>query len=201
MAPSVCARSRAAEERRNFGRMTLDALSTITIRPATPADAGVLAALAAEAFTDTFGADNAPGDMAAYLATAFGESIQRAEIVDPRNTVLLAERGGDMIGYAMLREGDAPRDVGDADAIEIARLYSFTRWIGSGVGATLMQRCLDEAAARGRRTIWLGVWEHNARAIAFYRRWGFADMGSHPFQLGTDLQTDRVMARRVAGER
>ena len=64
-----------------------------------------------------------------------------------------------------------------------------------------MQRCLDEAAARGRRTVWLGVWEHNARAIAFYRRWGFTDVGSQPFQLGADLQTDRVMSRRVAGER
>jgi ribosomal protein S18 acetylase RimI-like enzyme len=63
-----------------------------------------------------------------------------------------------------------------------------------------MQRCLGEAASRRRRTIWLGVWERNARAIAFYRRWGFADVGSQPFRLGTDLQTDRVMARRVAEE-
>jgi GNAT superfamily N-acetyltransferase len=139
--------------------------------------------------------------MTMYLAAAFGESVQRAEIADPRNTIFLAERGGDTVGYAMLREGTAPAGVADTDAIEIARLYSFTRWIGSGVGAALMQRCLDEAASRGRRAIWLGVWERNARAIAFYRRWGFADVGSQPFQLGTDLQTDRVMARRVAEER
>jgi GNAT superfamily N-acetyltransferase len=178
--------------------MTLDTLSTITIRPAGPADARALAILAADAFTDTFGADNSPSDMAMYLAAAFGESVQRAEIDDPRNTTLLAERGGGTVGYAMLREGDAPEAVGDDDAIEIVRLYSFTRWIGTGVGAALMQRCLDEAAARGRHTIWLGVWERNARAIAFYRRWGFADVGSHAFQLGTDRQTDRVMARRVS---
>jgi ribosomal protein S18 acetylase RimI-like enzyme len=181
--------------------MTLDALPTITIRDATPADAWRLATLAAEAFSDTFGPDNTPGDMAEYLAKAFGESVQRGELDDPRNTVFLAERGSDLVGYAMLREGDAPGVVGDAGAIEIVRLYSFTRWIGSGVGAALMQRCLDEAAARGRRTVWLGVWEHNARAIAFYRRWGFTDVGSQSFQLGTDLQTDRVMSRRVAGER
>ena len=61
-----------------------------------------------------------------------------------------------------------------------------------------MQRCLDEAAARDQRTIWLGVWERNARAIAFYRRWDFADVGSQSFQLGGDLQSDRVMVRRVA---
>ena len=60
-----------------------------------------------------------------------------------------------------------------------------------------MRRCLEEAAARGRRTIWLGVWEHNAQAIAFYRRWGFADVGTTTFLLGKDSQTDRVMTRRV----
>jgi ribosomal protein S18 acetylase RimI-like enzyme len=178
--------------------MTLDTLSTITIRPAGPADARALSILAAEAFTDTFGPDNTPSDMATYLGAAFDEAIQRAEIDDPRNTILLAERGGGLVGYAMLREGGAPEAVGDDDAIEIVRLYSFTRWIGTGVGAALMQRCLDEAAARGRHTIWLGVWERNARAIAFYRRWSFIDVGSHPFQLGTDRQTDRVMARRVS---
>jgi ribosomal protein S18 acetylase RimI-like enzyme len=203
MAPSTCARSRAADERRNFVRMTLHAPSTntIAIRRATATDARALASLAAEAFIETFGPDNTPADMAMYLATAFGESVQGGEIADSYNTVLLAERGGEMVGYAMLREGDAPDAVGDPGAIEIVRLYSFTRWIGTGVGAALMQRCLDEASARGRRTVWLGVWERNARAIAFYRRWGFADVGSHPFQLGTDLQTDRLMARSVSEAR
>jgi ribosomal protein S18 acetylase RimI-like enzyme len=198
MLRSDCVRSRAADARRKFVRMTLDTLSIITIRRATVADAPLLAARAAEAFTDTFGADNTASDMDAYLATAFGEPVQRAELADPRNTVLFAERAGDTVGYTMLREGRAPESVGDADVIEIARLYSFKRWIGSGVGAALMRYCLDEAASRGRRTIWLGVWEHNTRAIAFYRRWGFADVGAKSFQLGTDLQTDRLMARRVA---
>lgn len=83
-------------------------------------------------------------------------------------------------------------------AIEIARLYAGKRWIGAGIGALLMQSCLREARARDKDTIWLGVWERNARAIAFYRRWDFADVGSQSFQLGGDLQSDRVMARRVA---
>jgi diamine N-acetyltransferase len=198
MMRSDCARSRDGDARRKFVAMTLDTLSTITMRRATPADARLLATLAAEAFADTFGADNRASDMSAYLATAFGESMQRAELADPRITVFFAERGRDPVGYAMLREGEAPEAVGDASVIEIARLYSFKRWIGSGVGAALMRHCLDAAASRGRRTVWLSVWEHNPRAIAFYRRWGFADVGAKSFQLGTDLQTDRVMARRVA---
>lgn len=174
--------------------------SSIALRRASPGDAARLAAFATTAFADTFGAQNRPEDMAAYLAEAFGESVQHDELIDPQCTVFLAERDGEIVGYAMLRDGPAPACVHDASAIEIARLYADQRWIGAGIGALLMQRCLVEAAARGRRTIWLGVWERNVRAIGFYQRWHFTIVGSQPFQLGGDRQNDRVMARRVALE-
>ena len=172
----------------------------LALRRASAADAARVAAFAAAAFADTFAAHNRPEDMAAYLAASFGEPLQRAELTDPQCTVFLAERDGEIVGYAMLREGPVPACVHDASAIEIARLYADQRWIGAGIGALLMQRCLVEAASRGRRTIWLGVWERNVRAIGFYQRWHFSIVGSQPFQLGSDRQNDRVMSRRVALE-
>ncbi|HEX5971626.1 MAG TPA: GNAT family N-acetyltransferase [Gemmatimonadaceae bacterium] len=175
--------------------------SSLVIRRATPADAATLAAFAEAAFADTFAADNTPGDMAVYLAGAFGEAKQREELTDRSRVVLLAERGGALAGYAMLNDATAPAgatSVALANAMEIARLYAGRRWIGTGVGAALMQHCLDLAASRGREWIWLGVWERNARAIAFYARWGFSDVGAQSFQLGADRQTDRIMARRLA---
>ena len=181
--------------------MTSPAVAPITIRRATEADALLLSTAGAQAFVDTFAADNTPQDMAAYLAGAFGETVQRAELRDPRNSVYLAELGGETVGYAMLREGAAPSEIASDDAIEIVRLYAFATWIGAGVGAALMRHCLTEAAARGRTAVWLGVWERNARAIAFYRRWGFTDVGSHDFLLGGDRQTDRLMVRPVMEER
>lgn len=168
------------------------------VRRAVAADAPLLARLAAETFAETFAADNDPRDMAAYAASAFGEALQGAELRSADNTVLIAERDGDAVGYAMLRRGVPPACVPTADALEIARLYAVRRAIGSGVGAALMQACLAEAAASGRTTLWLGVWERNLRAIDFYRRWEFRDVGAQGFQLGADLQTDRVMMRRVA---
>ena len=170
----------------------------LAIRQATTADAALFAELARSAFVDTFARDNTPEDMAAYCAEAFGEETQRREIADERNIVLIAERSGDVVGYAMLRTGDVPESVADRNAIEIARLYSVARVIGTGVGAALMQRCLDIAVERGHRSVWLGVWEHNPRAIAFYEKWGFVDVGAKSFVLGKDHQTDRVMMRVVA---
>jgi len=163
----------------------------------------MLAAFAVAAFSDTFAADNTPEDMAAYLAEAFGEETQRAELADRSRIVLLAERDGELVGYAMLNDATVPAvatRVTLENAIEVARLYAGRRWIGTGVGAALMQHCLDLAASRGRDWIWLGVWERNARAIAFYARWDFTDVGSQSFQLGADRQTDRIMARRVAAQ-
>jgi len=176
------------------------ASSSIALRRASSADAARLAAFAAVAFIDTFEVHNRPEDMAAYVAEAFGEAVQLAELTDPQYTVFLAEWAGEIVGFAMLRDGPHPACIPDASAIEIARLYAGKRWIGAGVGALLMQRCLVEAASRGRRTIWLGVWERNVRAIGFYQRWHFAIVGSQPFQLGSDRQNDRVMARRVVRE-
>ena len=65
-------------------------------------------------------------------------------------------------------------------------------WHGKGIAHALMDASLDEAAHRGAATVWLGVWERNARAIRFYGKRGFHDIGVQPFKLGSDLQHDRV---------
>jgi len=56
-----------------------------------------------------------------------------------------------------------------------------------------MDSVRDEARHRGALTLWLGVWERNDRAQAFYRKCGFTHAGDHIFLFGTDPQTDLVM--------
>ena len=174
--------------------------SSIATRVAGPSDAALLTELGASTFAETFEAANTPDDFAVYMAAAFGEEIQRAELQDPDTTVYFAERDGDAVGYVMLREGRPPSSVSADDALQIARLYARQRELGRGVGAALMQRALAEAAGRGKDAVWLGVWDRNERAIRFYESWGFHRTGSQPFLLGSDLQTDLVMVRRLARE-
>lgn len=97
----------------------------------------------------------------------------------------------------MLRSGNVLESVTGDKPIEVVRLYVSQASLGSGVGAALMQACIDEARRRGYKTLWLGVWEHNARAQAFYRKWNFTEIGTHIFQLGDDPQTDILMQRSV----
>jgi ribosomal protein S18 acetylase RimI-like enzyme len=157
----------------------------------------LLAELGARTFSETFAPDNSASDMAAYLASAFSPAQQAAELADSSSLFLIVEKDGDALGYAMLRSGNVLESVTGDKPIEVVRLYVSHASLGSGVGAALMQACIDEARRRGYKTLWLGVWEHNARAQAFYRKWNFTEIGTHIFQLGDDPQTDILMQRAV----
>jgi GNAT superfamily N-acetyltransferase len=169
----------------------------VLIRRGVAADASVLAAFAARTFAETFADTNTPEDMAAHLARSYGVPQQTAELSSPDAMTLLAERDGALVAYAQLRRGPAPACVADPDAIELHRFYVDRPAHGSGVASQLMAATRDAAAAFGARHLWLGVWEHNPRAIRFYAKHGFADVGSQDFVLGADRQTDRVMVAPV----
>lgn len=173
-------------------------LSNLIIRRGNADDAVLLAELGARTFSETFAPDNTPEDMTAYLASAFSSVQQAAELSDPDCLFLIAETNGVAVGYAMLRFGNVLDSVTGDKPIEIVRLYVSHESLGSGVGAALMQACISEAKQRRYETLWLGVWEHNTRARAFYRKWNFHEVGTHIFQLGDDPQTDILMQRAIS---
>ena len=136
--------------------------------------------------------------MERYVAEHFGPALQEAELRDPRPITLVAEADGRAAGYAQLASGAAPPVVTGPAPIEIVRFYVDSPWHGRGVAQTLMGAAVAAARTAGSRTLWLGVWERNARAIAFYRKCGFADVGTQVFVLGSDHQRDLVLARPLA---
>ena len=167
----------------------------IVVRRANPADAALLADLAARTFYDTFADSNTPEDMEKFLTSTYSEEIQRKEIEDDSLTTLLAECDGIAAGFAQIKMGKAPECVKGLSPIEIKRFYVEKSFHGRGVAQELMRTAEEIARAAGAKTIWLGVWEHNDRAIAFYRKIGFFPVGNQPFLVGTDLQTDLVLER------
>ena len=169
-----------------------------TIRMACDADARALAVLAESTFRAAFAAMNSVEHMDLHCRTRYGECIQAAEIADPTMTTLLAEHGGRLIGYVQLRWGSAPACVTASRAGEVQRLYVVGQWHGTGVAQALMEAAVAEVRERDLDAVWLGVWEHNPRAIAFYARLGFVEVGSHTFDLGGDAQRDIVMMKSLA---
>lgn len=171
----------------------------ISIRRATADDATELAQLGARTFREAFGDRNTPEDIALHIERTFTAEHLDSELRNPSAVTLMAfvEPEPAPIGYVKLATGPAPATVGGEYPIELARLYVERARYGTGAGNELMRSALDLAAKGRHDIIWLGVWERNPRAIAFYRRWGFEVVGSQIFRLGTDDQTDLVMVRRV----
>lgn len=169
----------------------------VSIKRATEKDAGKLLDLSAETFNQAFSSQNSCDNMTAYMASAFSEEQILDEIKNPSSLFLMAYvQGQDVpVGYSKLRMGQAPKELKNARAIEIHRIYVQQEMIGHKIGKALMEKCMEIAQQQNYEVIWLGVWEKNIRAIDFYKKWGFRKFGSHIFRLGTEDQTDILMKK------
>jgi ribosomal protein S18 acetylase RimI-like enzyme len=173
-----------------------------TIRRADAADAATVAAFAARTFRETFEHDNSVEDMSLYLQSAYSHDKQAAELSNPDIVTLVVEEHHATIAFAMVRRnGPMPAVVAVPDPIELWRFYVDRPWHGQGVARALMNAALEAVHALGGQSVWLGVWERNVRAIGFYTKHGFVDVGSHEFMVGHDRQIDRVLVRRLDLER
>jgi GNAT superfamily N-acetyltransferase len=176
---------------------TDDQRPSLSVRQADIHDADLLARLGTATFRQAFAAVNSAEDMASYLPSAFGPEIQEAELRQPESDFLIVSVDGEPAGYAQIQVTDPPAGVTTSRPIELARFYLDAAWHGQGVSKVLMEEVLALASAGRHDLIWLGVWEHNGRAISFYRKWGFEVVGNKSFRLGSDLQTDYVMSRSL----
>jgi len=172
-------------------------MSHLTIRTASIADTKTIVTLSRETFFDTFSQYNTKEDMQLFLQLHFSIPAIQHELAEESNTFLLAYDGDQVAGYVKLTEGEHPVTLGDLACIEIARLYATKPYIGKGVGKQLMQACIDLAQQKQKQVVWLGVWEHNHRAIGFYQQWGFEKFGEHDFILGHDIQNDFLMKKAI----
>ncbi len=171
----------------------------ITIRRCTAADAPALAALARCTFYDTFTGTCTDADMQDFLDEFYNEARIAQELSNPADYTFFALQEGEPIGFLRFLDAEVPfpRDAAEK-ALELNRLYVDAPHKGKGVAKVLMDFYMDYAAAEGFRFLWLGVWEHNYRAQAFYRKWGFRPTPyTHPFPIGGTPQTDLWWSREL----
>jgi ribosomal protein S18 acetylase RimI-like enzyme len=170
---------------------------TFFSRPAGSDDVEIVADLSARTFVSAYKSmlpDEALGE---FVVSAFSQNKIREEMDIPGSYFLLAYEGKTPVGYAFLREAGPPIGVTGAKPVELARIYFEEHVIGKGYGSMLMTACTERAIQAGYNVLWLGVWERNERAIRFYKKKGFVQVGSLPFVFGDQLHTDLVMVRSI----
>lgn len=169
----------------------------MTFRTATLADVEVLLEIATETFIDTYAQHNTPEDMALYLAEKLTVERLSIELSQAETTFVLGFDSGQLMAYTKLIVSELPQELVHAKGVEIERFYVRRRAHGQQFGSRMMAHCEALALSIGFDTIWLGVWEHNPKAIQFYDKMGYRRFGEHVFQLGTDSQTDYLLAKTL----
>jgi GNAT superfamily N-acetyltransferase len=167
------------------------------IQLAEPSDAASLAKLSEKTFRDAFARFINKKDFESYVARSFTENQIRSELLDSASTFFIARLKEKWVGYAKLHQSPAPDCVKQLPAIELARLYSMQQYLGGGIGAALLEACLNYARSSAFKSIWLGSWQENHRGNAFYAKMKFEIIGTKTFSLGSDIQEDYVFARPI----
>jgi [ribosomal protein S18]-alanine N-acetyltransferase len=126
-----------------------------SVAPMTEDDLGGVRAVEATAFDDAWSAATWRGELARD---------------DRRWRVLRLD--AETVGFAGLWVA--------VDAAHVMRLAVAPVWRGQGLGGTLLDDLLEQAARAGREALTLEVRASNAAAISLYRRRGFVSHGTRP---------------------
>ncbi|MDH7463369.1 GNAT family N-acetyltransferase [Chitinophagaceae bacterium 26-R-25] len=172
-------------------------MEEIKIIIASTEHADLIAEMSQQTFYDSFHEQNTKEDMEKFLNEQFTIPALKAEVGKEGNIFLLAYLNDVAAGYVRLREEPLPEANSSANAIELARIYCTKEFIGKGVGSALMKKSLSIAKEMNKEVIWLGVWEFNPTAIAFYKKFGFEQFSEHEFLLGNDRQRDVLMKKTL----
>lgn len=165
------------------------------LRTCTMDDVDILRELSMKTFYETFASVNKPEDMEEYLKTSFDRDRLCKGLSDENSEFLFLYADERLAGYLKLNEAPSQTEFNDRAALEIERIYVLRKFQGIGLGRYLMKCAIDMAIERGKKYIWLGVWEKNERALRFYQKNGFYRIGAHSFVIGADEQTDYIMRK------
>jgi diamine N-acetyltransferase len=171
--------------------------ANIRFRPCESGDLDTLRTIAYRTYDEAFRHMNTPADMDAYMESAFTRARLDEELRNPLSAFFFLYSDGALAGYMKLNEGEAQSDLRGPAGMEIERIYVLRDFQGLGLGRAMVEKALEIALKKKKTFLWLGVWQKNENAIAFYERMGFRKAGTHPFVMGTDRQTDWIMRREV----
>lgn len=178
----------------------LPCMIEINIRKIGIADLDMLQQISRDTFQETFADSNTQENMDRYLSENLTREKLASEIANPDSSFYFAELDTNVLGYLKINSGRAQSEKISDRSVEIERIYVCAAYHGKGLGKLLLDHAMSVALERHADQLWLGVWEHNLHAIAFYRKNGFEAFDQHVFMLGGDKQTDILMSRSITPE-
>ncbi|GAA4451654.1 GNAT family N-acetyltransferase [Rurimicrobium arvi] len=175
----------------------IDAMTNRYIIPATPDHLTDLQHISRQTFVEAFAADNSEENMRHYLEERLSAAQLSTELSNPDSAFFFVLDEDAIAGYLKLNFNTAQTEPMGNTHVEIERIYVLRAFYGKQMGQALLEQAFQTARESNASFIWLGVWEHNYRALRFYEKNGFVAFDRHPFILGDDVQTDILMKREL----
>jgi diamine N-acetyltransferase len=151
-----------------------------------------------ETFNETFKHQNSPKNMNAYSERAFTLEQLEKELSNPSSQFFFVYFNNEVAGYLKVNTHDAQSEAMGDESLEIERVYIKKKFQKHGLGKYLLNKAMKIAMECNKKKIWLGVWEKNENAIAFYKKMGFVQTGAHSFYMGDEEQTDFIMTKTLS---
>lgn len=170
---------------------------TINLKKCTIEDLPVLQKISYETFNETFKHQNSPENMNSYLERAFNLKQLEKEILTISSQFFFAYFNNEIAGYLKINTNDAQSEKMGDESLEIERIYIKNKFQKHGIGKYLFNKAMDIAVKSNKQKIWLGVWDKNENAIAFYEKMGFFQTGAHSFYMGDEEQIDFIMTKTL----
>jgi ribosomal protein S18 acetylase RimI-like enzyme len=170
---------------------------TLNIKKCTLEDSRKLQLISYETFNETFKHQNSPENMNAYLERAFNLKQLENELSNISSQFYFVYFNNEVAGYLKVNTDDAQSEEMGAESLEIERVYIKKKFQKHGLGKYLLNKAIEIAMDRNKKKIWLGVWEKNENAIAFYKKLGFVQTGVHSFYMGDEEQMDLIMTKTL----
>lgn len=172
-------------------------MSSISIKKCSIKDLQILQKVSVETFTDTFKDQNTPENMKAYLDKAYASKKLENELLNTSSQFFFIYLNEELAGYLKVNTDDAQTEEMKNDSLEIERIYVRSKFQKQGLGKYLMNKAIELATESRKNVIWLGVWEKNQNAIAFYSKNGFVKTGAHSFYMGDEEQVDYILTKTL----
>ncbi|MFY3790163.1 GNAT family N-acetyltransferase [Ureibacillus sp. MALMAid1270] len=169
----------------------------VTIKKCNHEDLKTLQEISIETFYETFKDQNTAENMNAYLENAFQLEKLESELSIPFSQFFFVCVEDEVAGYLKVNTDEAQSEKEGNDSLEVERIYVRKKFQKHGLGKVLLNKAIEIAVEQSKRKVWLGVWEKNENAIAFYEKMGFIKTGSHSFQMGDEEQLDWIMTRAL----
>jgi ribosomal protein S18 acetylase RimI-like enzyme len=172
-------------------------LSNINFRKAIPEDAAKLSLLFKQVYIHNYAFEGVSDEYANFLVDHFSLDNIGNTIREERCSIVVAEYRNSLIGAVKLSYSqNCPYK--DIVAPELDKLYVLERFCGMGIGSRLLEKAEKLAIAKGDKYVWVYVWQHNPRAIRFYTKKGFENLGAVAYRMEVNTYYNLVMLKKLS---